>query len=141
MTAWAAGYYIAWTTGVAGGEPISLTLEAYYVTDNQVYGWFAEDGIEGSASCGTCHPSYAEWKQSAHGTSATNPRFLSMYSGTDVHGNRSPDPIKNTLGITQLPDLSQPYYGLGFALDYPNRTGSCAACHTPAAGKISNATN
>lgn len=141
VTAWAPGYYIAWTTGVADGDPISLTLEAYYVSDNHAYEWFAGNGIEGSASCGTCHPSYSEWKDSAHGTAASNPRFLSMYMGTDVNGNRSPDPIKNNLGITQLPDLTKPYYGPGFLLDNPGRTGSCAACHTPAAGKISNAKN
>jgi hypothetical protein len=141
VTAWAAGYYIAWTTGVTGGEPISLTLEAYYNADNHLYGWFEQDGIEGSASCGTCHGSYAEWQQDAHGNSARNPRFLSMYRGTDLAGNRSPDPIKNSLGIPQRPDLTKPYAGPGFALDYPNRAGNCAACHTPAAGQIRNAQN
>ncbi|MFZ1757394.1 MAG: carboxypeptidase regulatory-like domain-containing protein [Caldilineaceae bacterium] len=141
VTAWAPGHYIAWTTGVADGEPISLTLEAYYVSDNHAYEWFAEDGIEGSASCGSCHPSYGEWKQSAHGTAASNPRFLGMYMGTDMDGNRSPDPIRNNLGITQPPDLTKPYYGPGFLLDNPNRTGNCATCHTPVAGKISNAQN
>lgn len=141
VTAWAAGYYIAWTTGIVGGEPVSLTLEAYYNSDNHQYEWFEQDGIEGSASCGTCHPSYTEWQADAHSNSARNPRFLSLYTGTDIHGNRSPDPIKNNLGITQPPDLSQPYFGPGFLLDNPNRDGNCAACHTPVAGKIRNAQN
>jgi len=141
VTAWAQGHYIAWTTGTVGGEPISLTLEAYYNSDNHQYEWFEQDGIEGSASCGTCHPSYVEWEQDAHGRSARNPRFLAMYLGTDVNGNRSPDPIKNNLGITQPPDLSQPYFGPGFALDFPNRAGNCATCHTPVAGKINNQQN
>ncbi|RLT45612.1 MAG: hypothetical protein DWI57_00080 [Chloroflexi bacterium] len=141
VTAWAAGYYIAWTTGVVGGDPISLTLEAYYKGDNHQYEWFEQDGIEGSASCGTCHPSYAEWQQDAHGNAARNPRFLSMYMGTDVEGKRSPDPIKNNLGIPQPPDLTKPYFGPGFALDYPNRAGNCATCHTPAAGAINNQQN
>lgn len=141
ITAWTPGYYIAWTTGIVGGDPISLTLEAYYNSDNHQYEWFEQDGIEGSASCGTCHPSYAEWQQDAHGNAARNPRFLSMYSGTDIYGQRSPDPIKNSLGITQPPDLSQPYYGPGFLLDNPNRDGNCATCHTPVAGKIRNAQN
>lgn len=141
VTAWAAGYYIAWTTGIVGGEPVSLTLEAYYNSDNHKYEWFEQDGIEGSASCGTCHPSYAEWQEDAHGNSARNPRFLGMYAGTDVHGNKSPQPLKDNLGITQPPDLSQPYYGPGFLLDNPNRDGNCATCHTPVAGKIRNAQN
>ena len=141
VTAWAPGYYIAWTTGIPGGEPIELALEAYYTFDNHQYEWFEQDGVEGSASCGMCHGSYGEWQQDAHGNAARNPRFLTMYTGTDVHGNRSPDPIKDNLGITQSPDLSQPYYGPGFLLDFPNRTGNCAACHTPAAGQIRNAQN
>lgn len=141
ITAWAPGYYIAWTTAEAGGAPITLTLEAYYNSDNHRYEWFEQDGIEGSASCGMCHGSFGEWQEDAHGIAARNPRFLSMYQGTDVHGNRSPDPIKNNLGITQPPDLSQPYYGPGFLLDNPNRTGNCATCHTPVAGQIRNAQN
>lgn len=141
VTAWAAGYYIAWTTGIVGGDPISLTLEAYYKSDNHEYGWFEQDGIEGSASCGTCHPSYQEWQQDAHANAARNPRFLSMYMGTDVAGRRSPDPIKNSLGIPQPPDATKPYFGPGFALDYPSRAGNCATCHTPAAGAINNQQN
>ncbi len=141
VTAWAAGHYIAWTIGVVGGEPISLTLEAYYNSDNHQYEWFEQDGLEGSASCGSCHPSYTEWQQDAHANAARNPRFLSMYLGTNVDGERSPDPIKNNLGVTQRPDLTKPYFGPGFLLDNPNRTGNCATCHTPAAGKIRNAQN
>jgi hypothetical protein len=31
------------------------------------------------------------------------------------------------------PDLSRPYYGPGYKLDFPESAGNCAACHTPAA--------
>jgi hypothetical protein len=34
--------------------------------------------------------------------------------------------------------LSQPYYGPGYKLDFPNTSGNCAACHLPAAA-IDNA--
>jgi len=53
----------------------------------------------------------------AHGRSAVNPRFLSMYNGTDVHGNQSPLTrfgYSRDYGRFPLPpDLSQPYFGPG----------------------------
>ncbi len=141
VTAWAAGYYNGIATGIPGGDPITIELKPYYATDNPNYNWFAFEGVNGSASCGLCHTAYSEWQADAHAQSATDPRFLSVYAGTDVHGNRSPEPIKNNLGIPQPPDLSQPYYGPGHALDYPNRPGNCAACHTPVASQIANKQN
>jgi hypothetical protein len=145
VTAWAGGYFIGWSTGVPGGEPVTITIAKYHTTDNYAYDW-AESHTEshtasGSATCGTCHPSYAEWRRDAHSQSAVNPRFISLYRGADVNGNRSPLPPKNNLGETLPPDLAQPYYGPGFKLDFPNRDGNCATCHTPLAGKIANATN
>lgn len=141
VTAWAAGYYNGLATGVPGDEPITIHLKPYYTSDNPKYDWFAFEDVKGSASCGLCHTAYSEWQADAHSQSASNPRFISMYMGTDVHGNRSPDPMKNSLGIPQPPDLTQPYYGPGHALDYPNRPGNCAACHTPVASQIPNKQN
>jgi hypothetical protein len=141
VTAWAEGYYIGWTTVQPGGGPITLTLNAHYHTDNIEYEWFEFEGVEGSAACGVCHTAYAEWQADAHAHSARNPRFLTMYQGTDVNGNRSPEVRKNNLGVPLPPDLSQPYFGPGYQLDFPNRTGNCATCHTPLAGEISNAKN
>ncbi|MBX2998186.1 MAG: carboxypeptidase regulatory-like domain-containing protein [Caldilineaceae bacterium] len=141
VTAWAAGHYIGMNVGAAGGPPIEITLFPYFMTDNHLYEWASRDGVKGSASCGLCHTAYVEWQADAHGQSATNPRFLSMYAGTDIHGNRSPEPEKTSLGIPLPPDLNEPYYGPGHSLDYPNRPGNCATCHIPVAAKMTNKQN
>jgi hypothetical protein len=141
VTAWAFGYYNGVALAVTEAEPVTITLRTYYATDNHLYAWFERDGIEGSLACGTCHTNYAEWQADAHGQAAQNPRFLSIYAGTDVHGNKSPVPEKTNLGIPLPPDLSQPYFGPGFVLDFPNRAGNCATCHTPVAAKMPNNKN
>jgi hypothetical protein len=73
----------------------------------------------------------------AHGKSAANIRFLSMYNGTDVNGNQSPQTrfaFNRDYGSIPLrPDLTQPYYGSGYKLDFPDTAGNCAACHIPGA--------
>jgi len=135
VTAWADGYYIGWTDGTPGLAPVTITLKPYYTTDNLDYEWFSFQGIEGSDSCAPCHTAYAEWKADAHSQSAVNPRFLTMYEGTDVHGNKSPSSY-DASGRIRPPDLTQPYYGPGYKLDYPDRAGNCAACHTPLADNL-----
>jgi hypothetical protein len=135
VTAWADGYFIGWADGTPGRVPITITLKPYYTTDNLEYEWFSFDGITGSASCAPCHPSYKEWVADAHGQAAVNPRFLTMYEGTDVHGNKSPN-TQYTSGVPQSSVPGQPYYGPGYRLDFPNRTGNCAACHTPLASNM-----
>lgn len=135
VTAWAEGYYVGWANGTPGRTPITITLKPYYTTDNLDYEWFSFDGITGSASCAPCHPSYEEWAADAHGQAAVNPRFLSMYEGTDVHGNKSPL-TQYTGSGPQSAAPGQPYYGPGYRLDFPDRTGNCAACHTPLASNM-----
>jgi len=135
VTAWAQGYYVGYSDGTPGLVPITVTLKPHYATDNLDYEWFSFQGVEGSASCAPCHPSYAEWKADAHSQSAVNPRFITMYEGTDVHGNKSPSSYDAT-GPPQLADLSQPYYGPGYRLDYRDRPGNCATCHTPLADNL-----
>ncbi len=89
--------------------------------------------------CADCHGStiYKEWEGSAHAQSASNVRFLTMYNGTDVHGNKSPDTrygFDRDYGRFPLgPDPNQPYYGPGFKLDSPDQAGICATCHAPTA--------
>ena len=39
------------------------------------------------------------------------------------------------------PDPTKPYYGAGFLLDNPERTGNCATCHAPLASTTSNQKN
>jgi len=141
VTASAPGHYIGWTAAQPSGEPVTITLNPHYETDNFAYEWFEANGVEGSAACGACHPSITEWQADGHSKSATNERFLSMYAGTDVHGNKSPDVLKNNVGIPLPPDLTEPYFGPGFKLDFPNIAGNCATCHTPMAAKMPNIQN
>jgi mono/diheme cytochrome c family protein len=136
VTAWAKGYYNGWTQATAGTAPISITLTSHYTSDNLDYDWYSFEGVEGSKSCGLCHTANAEWEADAHAQAAVNPRFLTMYAGTDVHGNKNSSIPRDNLGKPLPPDLSQPYYGPGFRLDYPDRSGNCAACHTPLAAKL-----
>jgi len=135
ITAWSPGYYVGYADGTPGTAPITITLKPHYTGDNLQYGWFEFDGIEGSASCAPCHTANAEWEADAHGQSAVNPRFLTMYEGTDVHGNKSPSSY-DASGRPAPPDLTQPYYGPGYRLDYRDRAGNCAACHTPLADNL-----
>ncbi len=136
VTAWAAGYYIGWTSAVPGTKPVTITLKPYDTTDNPDYSWFSHEGAEGSLSCSHCMPGYNEWVLDAHSQSAVNPRFLTIYNGTDVNGNQSPPRrygySRDYGRIPLRPDLTQPYYGPGYKLDFPDTAGNCATCHVPA---------
>lgn len=137
ITAWTEGYFVGWTSVAPGTEPVTITIKPYYTTDNPDYSWFSMEGAEGSKSCSHCMPAYPEWQADAHSQSAVNPRFLTMYNGTDVHGNQSPPTRRGysrDYGSFPLgPDPNQPYYGPGYKLDFPNTAGNCATCHVPAA--------
>jgi hypothetical protein len=138
VTAWSEGYYVGWARTLPGAKPITITIKPHYLTDNPNYTWFSLEGLEGSRSCGHCMADhYAEWLQDAHSQSAINPRFLTMYNGTDVCGNQSPLTRRmhsRDYGDFPLrPDLDKPYYGPGYKLDFADTAGNCAACHVPAA--------
>ncbi|NJN82494.1 MAG: hypothetical protein HC802_09610 [Caldilineaceae bacterium] len=146
ITASATGHYIGWSAitpgrGNTATQSVTITLNPHFQTDNYEYDWFEENGVEGSAACGACHTSYPEWKADGHSQSAVNPRFLTMYAGVDVDGNKSPPVEKDNLGVPLPPDLSKPYFGPGFKLDFPTISGNCATCHTPMAAKIPNVQN
>ena len=86
--------------------------------------------------CQDCHPSiYEAWSQSAHALGATNVRFTTMYNGTNSQGDRSPATryvsSRDYGRIPVPPDTSEPYYGPGFKLDFPDTAGNCATCHLP----------
>jgi len=137
LTAWAPGYYIGWIKVTPSQDHVIINLKPYYATDNPNYSWFSHEGLEGSRSCGECMPThYEEWLADAHSQSAVNLRFLSMYLGTDIYGNQSPLTQyvfhKDYGRIPVRPDPSQPYYGPGFKLDFPDSAGNCATCHVPA---------
>jgi hypothetical protein len=141
ITAWSPGYYVGWTTAVAGTAPVTITMKPHYTTDNPEYDWFEFEGRTGSAACALCHTQYPEWAADAHAQAAVNPRFLSLYKGTDVHGNPGPLTRFDSDGKPQPLSPDETDYGPGFRLDYPNRAGNCAACHTPMASKIPNTQN
>jgi hypothetical protein len=138
VTAWAEGYYVGWVETTGGSEGVTITLKPHYTTDNANYDWFSMEAAEGSASCAKCMPDvHEQWSRDAHSQSAVNPRFLTMYNGTDVLGNQSP-PTRygrtRDYGRFPLPpDPTQPYYGPGYKLDFPSHGGNCATCHVPAA--------
>ena len=83
VTAWITGHYVFGVTTAPGEEPVTLTLNAYHTTDNPRY------EIKSAEECGVCHSNVGEWEADAHAQSAINPRFLTIYQGTDVLGNRT----------------------------------------------------
>lgn len=143
VTAAAEGYYMDAAYDVLPGEAVTITLKPHFVTDNFEYGWSRVENVEGSATCAMCHTEamYKEWQKDAHGQAAVNERFVTLYQGTDVHGNKSPKTVTDFKGNVLPRDPSEPYFGPGFKLDYADRAGNCASCHTPAAAKLDNKTN
>ena len=134
----------------AGSDQMEIILEKHPDSDHPDYDWLPAGSGAGEGEnqgCGQCHSSagtdlshslpYDQSIQDAHSRSALNPRFLSTYLGTDLDGNQSPLTRFNyakAYGTYPLkPDLSQPYYGPGYKLDFPGSAGNCAACHAPAA--------
>ncbi len=149
LTAWAEGYYIGGGKDeyAIGTTEIKLVLKKYAEDDNPNYQWLSAFASEGKdENCENCHfdpdnPDealpFTEWNADAHALSTQNMRFLTMYLGQDVHGNQSSQReygFNRDYGRIPLrPDLTQPYFGPGYKLDFPETTGSCAACHAPAA--------
>lgn len=147
LTAWSEGHYIGWVSldpnaaDWPGSDQIVITLKPLPEYDNHEYGWFSFEGVEGTASCGLCHREYDEWLADQHSQAAVNHRFLTMYTGTDVEGNKNQPVLWGTDGAALPPDPDQPYYGPGFMLDNPGRAGNCATCHTPLASMSPNNQN
>jgi hypothetical protein len=147
LTAWSPGHYVGWITldpdapDWQGGDQINITLKPLPDYDNNEYGWFSFEGVEGTASCGLCHREYEEWLADQHSQAAINPRFITMYTGADVTGQQGQPVVWGRDGKALPPDPSKPYYGPGFLLDTPNRAGNCATCHTPLASTAPNNQN
>jgi len=148
LTASALGYYnggpVSARPGVTG---VAIQLVRHVAEDNAGYEWVGARRAGAKTNCEECHSEsdsassllpFDEWARDAHGTSAQNPRFLSMYNGTDLTGqHRSPVTrysIHPDYGRAPLPpNPDQPDYGPGYMLDAPGNAGNCAACHAPAA--------
>jgi hypothetical protein len=141
VTAWTPGFYTGWITTTAATKPVTIQMKAHYTTDNPDYDWFESEGAKGSAACALCHTQNPEWEKDLHSQSAVNPRFLTMYSGENVEGEKGAATRFGSDGKALPPEPGSPYHGPGFKLDYPNRDGNCAACHTPLASKNPNNSN
>ncbi len=113
VTAWMEGYYVGWQVVTPTVSGITITVRPYPTTDNEDYHWLSSTDPEGGISCLHCMVAFPEWQAGAHGQSAVNPRFFSMYNGTDV---------ADTIVISP-----------GYKLDFPGTAGNCAACHAPGA--------
>ena len=150
VTAWSSGFFIVGVAAQPGDKNVEIELHAHSVEDNPDYAWLPSEFHPGAGEdqgCATCHSNVGteditllpvdEWLLDVHSQSALNLRFITMYNGTDVNGNQSPSTRFGTsqdYGSFPLPpDLSKPYFGPGYKLDFPNTDGNCAACHTPAA--------
>ncbi len=151
LTAWARGYYISGPVAAEPGErDVEIRLHPHNSKDNPGYQWLPATGIKGEGenqACAACHSNRGtsltytlpvdEWLLDAHSQSSRNPRFLSMFSGSDISGNRSKATRyfhTRDYGTLPLPpDTSQRYYGPGFKLDFPDKAGNCASCHVPVA--------
>lgn len=118
LTAWARGYYIAYTSITPPASDVILTLRRYHTTDNPDYAWglpIGPAGDEESGACEQCHPMIVpQWANNAHGQAVDNPRFYSMYNGTTLDGTTPA--------------------GRGYLPDFPATAGNCASCHAPGAG-------
>jgi len=144
LTAWAPGYFISGgQLYLPGAEDVVLSLEAHAGEDDAGYAWLSAYADAGEAgNCENCHAGdgtlpFDEWVTDAHSQSAVNPRFLTMYMGTDTAGNASPSTtyafLRDYGRFPLRPDTSKSYYGPGYQLDFPATAGNCAACHAPAA--------
>lgn len=151
LTAWAPGRFCGGPIEVGpDSEDVTIHLERHTESDHAGYRWrtsLHEVGAGEDQGCATCHSREGtelgfdlpvdQWLRDAHGRSARNERFLTMYLGSDVEGNRSPPTrrvfVRDYGEQTLPPDPGLPYYGPGYKLDFPETAGSCAACHTPAA--------
>jgi hypothetical protein len=148
IVAWAPGHMVGWAdldstkpVWKAGGTGVTITLKPLFTVDNNKYTWFTFNGVSGSASCGLCHREYPEWQADAHSQTAVNPRFLSIYNGTNVQGQVGQTTQLGTTGVPLPPDPTKPNYGPGFMLDNPGRAGNCATCHAPVASTTTNTKN
>ncbi len=139
VSAWKHAYYSAKVEGVVPpASGIELRLIRYQTDDNPDYEWMPPIAPAGKDSCASCKPAVTQlWLDNAHAGAAGNTRFLTMYNGTDAQGNQSPLTrfgYSRDYGSFPLrPDPTQPYYGPGYKLDFPDTQGNCAACHTPGA--------
>ena len=115
ITAWAEGYYVANLHVTPTVHGVTLTLRPYHTVDHPAYAWISPISGTSDTACGNCHPMIvSQWMANAHGGAVSNPRFYSLYNGTDLSG---------TVRV-----------GPGYRDDFAGTAGTCANCHAPGAG-------
>jgi hypothetical protein len=112
ISAWKHEYYGGGAPAKWGDRDVAIDLQRYPTTDNRDYQWIAPRASEG---CVKCHGDsiVPQWENNLHSQAATNVLVRTMYSGTDVNGNKEPR--------------------LSHRHDFPGNPGNCAACHAPGA--------
>lgn len=102
-------------------SPFEVRLVPLPNEDNESYSWISPHRDTAKLeNCANCHGEiYREWSMSAHARSATNPKFLSLYAGTN--GN------------------SPPFKTWNAKEEHPSGDGVCALCHVPTLGTPGNA--
>ena len=114
VTAWAESYWPSGVDVVPSQSGVTLTLIHHPAGDNPDYPWLTSMADpENPIGCGHCMVAFPQWVDNAHGQSGVNPRFFSLYNGTDVTGTSTVTP--------------------GYKLDFPGTAGNCATCHAPGA--------
>ena len=114
ITAWHEGYHPAGVEVVPPATGVVISLTLHPTGDNPDYEWLTSmPDPENPIGCGHCMVAFPQWVNNAHAQSAVNPRFFSIYNGTDTTG--------------------QPNVPPGYKLDFPNTAGNCANCHAPGA--------
>jgi hypothetical protein len=114
VTAWSEGYYPGGVTVVPPQAGVTITLRQHPAVDNPDHEWYTSmPDPDQPIGCGHCMVAFPQWVTNAHGTSAVNERFFSLYNGTDITGTTSVTP--------------------GYQLDFPGTSGNCATCHAPGA--------
>lgn len=130
VVAWQRNHYFTYTQVIPAQaaelqQTVRLTVARHHRGDNLDYEW------EASANCAECHTANDEWLLDAHSQTAKNPRFLSIYRGTDLDGNRTPNTGYDAGFPDEVDGDDENYHGPGFKPDFPLREGNCASCHTP----------
>jgi hypothetical protein len=112
ITSWDEGFHPGGVEVIPPQAGITITLQRHPTGDNASYAWLTSMPDPGEPlGCAHCMVAFPQWVNNAHGQSGVNPRFFSMYSGTDISGTTAVAP--------------------GYKPDFPGTAGNCATCHAP----------
>jgi hypothetical protein len=149
LTAWAPGHFVVGgdLADFTDSDGASLLIRRHPTTDNPDYAFISPLlNMDNPTACAHCHRERTgatsgampvdEWLLDAHSSAPANPRFLSLYNGTTVEGIPDVsttfqfDPAQG-VSVPLAPSMGADRVGPGFRLDFPEQSGSCAACHVP----------